>query len=146
MSTLGFSGMLPMKAWLTTAATVLLAVQLTSALWMWGRLPAVHSAAPPWIGIVHRWSGSTAFVLTLPVALHCLWALGFAAGDPRVAVHSTVGCLVYGAYAAKMVALRSPSLPRWALPTLGGLVLASLSLLWLTAGLWFFTCSGIPLT
>ncbi len=34
--TLGFSGMLQMKAWLTTGASVLLIVQLTTAMWMWG--------------------------------------------------------------------------------------------------------------
>lgn len=32
--TLGFSGMLQMKVWLSTAATALLIVQLTTALWM----------------------------------------------------------------------------------------------------------------
>ncbi len=45
--TLGFSGMLPMKAWLTTAAAVLLLVQLATALWMWGRLPGA-GPAPGW--------------------------------------------------------------------------------------------------
>jgi Family of unknown function (DUF6529) len=33
---LGFSGMLQMKVWLTCAATALLLVQLTTALWIWG--------------------------------------------------------------------------------------------------------------
>lgn len=144
--TLGFSGMLQMKAWLTTAATVLLLVQLMTALWMWGRLPGVGTAAPAWIGLVHRWSGTTAFVLTVPVAFHCIWALGFATGDLRVTVHSLVGCLFYGAYAAKMLALRGRGLPGWALPLLGGGVLVALMLVWLTSALWFFTRSGVPLT
>jgi len=143
--TLGFSGMLPMKAWLTTGASVLLIVQLTTAMWMWGRLPGVTSAAPPWAGTLHRWSGTTAFVLTVPVALHCIWALGFATGDLRVTVHSIVGCLFYGAYAAKMLALRTRGLPGWSLPVLGGSVFTALLLLWLTAALWFFTRSGVPL-
>lgn len=146
LTTLGFSGMLQMKAWLTTAATVLLLVQLGSALWMWGRLPGVGGTAPAWLAPVHRWGGTAAFVLTLPVALHCLWALGFAAGDLRVTVHSIVGCLFYGVYAAKMLALRSRTLPGWAPPVLGGTVLAGLALLWITAALWFFTRSGVPLT
>lgn len=143
--TLGFSGMLPFKAWLTTAATVLLIVQLATAMWMWGRLPGVSGAAPAWAGPLHRWSGTTAFVLTVPVAFHCIWALGFATGDLRVTVHSLVGCLFYGAYAAKMLALRTRGLPGWALPVLGGSVLTTLLLLWLTAALWFFTRAGIPL-
>jgi hypothetical protein len=44
ISTLGFSGMLQMKAWLTTAALAFLVVQLVTALWMWGRLPGAGSA------------------------------------------------------------------------------------------------------
>src|SRR5215470_10955798 len=64
--TLGFSGMLQMKVWLSTAAVVLLLVQLVSALWMWGRLPAA-GPAPRWVPQLHRWSGTIAFVLTVPV-------------------------------------------------------------------------------
>ncbi len=143
--TLGFSGMLQMKAWLTTLATALLLVQLASALWMWGRLPAVTAAAPGWVALVHRWSGTAAFLLTLPVAFHCIWALGLATGDLRVTMHSLVGCLFYGAYAAKMLALRARRLPGWALPVLGGSVLTALVLIWLTSALWFFTRSGLAL-
>lgn len=143
--TLGFSSALPMKAWLTTAATSLLLVQLLTAMWMWGRLPGA-GPAPGWASIVHRWSGTTAFVITLPVAVHCIWSLGFATNSPRVAVHGFVGCAFYGAYAAKMLCLRLRGLPGWVLPVAGGTVLGSLVLLWLTASLWFFTRSGIPLT
>jgi hypothetical protein len=80
------------------------------------------------------------------VAFHCLWALGFGTTSLRVVAHGVVGCLFYGAYAAKMLALRLPGLPGWTLPVLGGSVLASVALLWLTAALWFFTRPGIPLT
>jgi Family of unknown function (DUF6529) len=143
--TLGFSGMLQMKAWLTTAAVVLLVVQLVTALWMWGRLPGAGSA-PPWSTTVHRWSGTTAFVLTLPVAFHCIWSLGFATTSTRVILHGIAGCAFYGAYAAKMLSLRQRDLPGWVLPVLGASVLSLLVLLWLTAALWFFTRSGVPLT
>ena len=145
LGTLGFSGALQMKAWLASAAALLLVVQLLTALWMWGRLPGA-SGAPDWVGPVHRWSGSVAFVLTLPPAVHCLWALGFASDSPRVLVHSIAGCLFYGAYAAKMLGLRLRGLPGWALPLLGGLVLTVLTLVWLSSALWFFTRSGLPLT
>jgi hypothetical protein len=145
MVTFGFSGMLQMKAWLTTAAAVLLVVQVLTALWMWGRLPTTRPA-PSWVGPTHRWSGAVAFVLTLPVALHCLWALGFATDNSRGLVHSLVGCLFYGAYAAKMIGLRSRGLPGWAVPVLGGLVLTLMTLIFLTSALWFFTRSGLPLT
>jgi hypothetical protein len=143
--TLGFSGMLQMKAWLSTAAVALLGVQLVTAMWMWGRLPWAGPARP-WTVPVHRWSGSIAFVVTLPVAFHCLWALGFGTADLRVIAHSVAGCLFYGAYAAKMLGLRLRGLPRWTLPVLGGSVLTLLVLTWLTASLWFFTRSGVPLS
>ena len=145
-ATFGFSGMLQMKAWLTTAAAVLLLVQLTTALWMWGRLPGASRRAPGWVGPVHRWSGATAFTVTLPVALHCMWALGLATGSPRVVLHGLAGCLFYGGYAAKMLGLRVRGLPGWGLPVLGGIVLSALVLVWLTSALWFFTRSGVPLT
>ena len=38
--TFWFSGMLQMKVWLTTAALLLVLVQLTTAMWMWGRCRA----------------------------------------------------------------------------------------------------------
>ena len=145
-ATFGFSGMLQMKAWLSTAAAVLLLVQLTTALWMWGRLPGVSHRAPGWVTPVHRWSGAVAFTLTLPVALHCMWALGFVTSSPRVLVHGLAGCLFYGAYAAKMLGLRVRGLPGWSLPVLGGTVFSALVLIWLTSALWFFTRSGVPLT
>lgn len=143
--TLWFSSMLPMKAWLTTAAAFLLLLQLLTALWMWGRLP-LAGAAPSWAPIAHRWVGAVAFSLTLPVAVHCMWSLGFGTHSLRVVVHGVAGCLFYGAYAAKMLGLRMRGLPGWALPVLGGTVLGMFVLVWLTAALWFFTRSGIPLT
>jgi hypothetical protein len=88
--TLGFSGMLQLRVWPTTAATSLLVVQLLTAMWMWGRLPRLGSA-PPWVSPIHRWTGSIAFALTPPVAFHCMWALGFADTSARVLIHSLAG-------------------------------------------------------
>ncbi len=135
----GFSSGLAAKAWLATGAFLLAVVQLASALIMYGRLPV---RAPSWIGELHRWSGRAAVLLTVPVAVHCLYALGFQAGEPRVLVHSLFGCFFYGAFAAKMLVLRVDS-PRWTLPLLGGAVFSALTALWLTASVWFFTTSGL---
>jgi hypothetical protein len=143
--TLGFSGMLQMKAWLTTAVLILVGVQLVSAMWMWGRLPGA-GPAPPAVPALHRWSGAIAFVVSLPVAFHCMWALGFGTGSTRVLVHGIAGCACYGAYAAKMLGLRIDGLPARTLPWLGGAVVGCVVLLWLTAALWLFTRSGLPLT
>jgi hypothetical protein len=141
----GFSGMLQMKTWLACAVLVFVLVQVTTASWMWRRLPGA-GAPPPWVAPVHRWSGAVAFVVSVPVALHCLWSLGFETTSARVLVHSLLGCLFYGAYASKMLSLRIRNLPGWLLPVLGGTAFASFVGLWLTSALWFFTRSGLPLT
>jgi hypothetical protein len=136
--------MLQMKAWLSTAALFFVLIQVITALWMWGRLPG-KPAIPKWLPTSHRWSGALAFVLTLPVAFHCVWSLGFVTTTPRVLFHSLAACLFYGAYASKMVGLRVRGLPGWALPVLGGTVFSLFVALWLTASLWLFTRHGIPL-
>ncbi|MGV9777318.1 DUF6529 family protein [Streptosporangium sp. NPDC003464] len=137
----GFSGPLAMKSWLTTGAFLLALVQLLSALVMWGRI----KLDAPWIGPLHRWSGRAAFLLTVPVAFHCLYALGAQFDTPRVMAHSLLGCFFYGVFAAKMVALPRRGLPGWALPVLGGLAFTALTGLWLTSSLWFFTTIGVTL-
>src|SRR4051794_37105663 len=73
--TLGFANTITMKVWLATAAVAFAVVQLLSALWMYGRLPV--GAAPDWLGSVHRISGRLAFLVSLPVAYHCLYQLAF---------------------------------------------------------------------
>jgi hypothetical protein len=45
-----------------------------------------------------------------------------------------------------MLGLRVSGLPAQTLPLLGGLAVAAIVTLWLTAALWFFTRSGLPLT
>lgn len=144
--TLGFSGMLPLKTWLTTGAALLAVVQALSAARMWGRLPATHGPAPAWVTPLHRWSGTAAFVLTLPVGFHCVWALGFADDSARTLVHSVAGCLFYGAFAAKMLALRVRGLPGWTVPLLGGALVTLIAVLWFGAALWYLTRTGVPLT
>jgi hypothetical protein len=137
----GFSSPQAVKVWLATGATVLALAQLTSALVMYGRMPGVP--APSWIGTFHRWSGRIAFLLTLPVAVHCLYALGFQTYSTRVLLHSLLGCLFFGAFTVKMLILTRRGLAGWLLPLFGGLVLTGLVGLWLTSALWFFTTFGI---
>ena len=131
-----------MKVWLATIAVLLAIVQLASALWLYGRLPLPDG--PPWLGSLHRISGRLAFLASLPVAYHCLYQLAFQDTDTRVLVHSLLGCAFYGAFAAKVVIVRSHSLPGWALPVAGGLVFTILVAVWLTSGLWFISENGFP--
>ena len=104
ISTFGFDSMIQMKVWLAVTAGVLAVGQLVGALWMYGKLGI---AAPSWIGTGHRAFGFLAILVSLPVAYHCLWSLGFQSADARVLAHSLLGCTVYGAFVAKVVTVRS---------------------------------------
>jgi hypothetical protein len=141
ITTFGFPSLLAMKAWLGTAAFALALAQLVSALALWGRLPGV-TRAPDWLAPVHRWSGTVAFVVSLPVAYHCLWALGFQDTGARQLAHSLFGTAFYGAFATKLLALRIAGAPKWALPVIGSLLVTLLTAVWLTSSLWFFTTVG----
>ena len=96
ISTFGFPTLLSMKAWLATAAAVFAVAQVASALRMYGRIG--HGPCPAWVAPAHRISGVVAVVLTLPVAFHCLWSLGFGDYNTRVLVHSVMGCAFYGVF------------------------------------------------
>jgi hypothetical protein len=141
---LGFPSMQAMKAWLATAAMLLVVVQLVSALAMFGRLP-IRRPAPRWVAPLHRWSGTAAFLVSLPVAYHCLWALGFQSDAGwRPLLHGLFGCAFYGAFATKLLCLRTDRLPRWGLPVVGGLLVTLLTGAWLTSAVWFFTNVDFP--
>jgi hypothetical protein len=137
----GFSGAQAAKAWMASGVALLALVQLGSALVMYGRLPGI--SAPSWTGQLHRWSGRGAFLLSVPIALHCLYALGLQSSDTRVLLHSLLGCFFFGVFTAKMLLLPQRGLPRWALPLAGGLAFSAIVGLWLTSSLWFFTTVGL---
>jgi len=137
---IGFSSPATVKAWLATAATLFAVVQVVSSLVMYGKVPRV--SAPSWIGGLHRWSGRIAFILTVPVVVHCLYALGFQTFTARVLVHSVAGCLFFGVFTVKMLALTKRGLPGWVLPVFGGLAFALLVLIWFTSAFWFFSFFG----
>lgn len=141
--TLGFSATINMKIWLATTSLAFAVVQLLSALWLWGRLP-LAGTAPQGLGSLHRVSGRLAFLLSLPVAYHCLYQLGFQDATTRVLAHSLLGCAFYGAFAAKIVIVRDHRLPGLALPVAGGLVFTLLVGVWLTSGYWYIDAQGFP--
>ena len=137
----GFSSPGSVKSWLATGATVFAIVQVGSALVMYGKVPRV--AAPSWIGGLHRWSGRIAFLLAVPVAIHCLYALGFQDYSTRVLAHSLLGCAFFGAFTVKMLILPKKGLPGWVLPFWGAVVFTALVLIWLTSAYWFFSTFGV---
>jgi hypothetical protein len=132
-----FSDTLHMKAWLVTAAAALACAQLLTA----ARIYELLHFPPKgrFYGMVHRWSGRAAILLTLPVAYHCVFLLGFGTQSPRVLIHSLLGSALYGAVVAKVLIVRSSRFAPWVLPVAGGFLFSILLGLWLTSALWFFT-------
>lgn len=134
----GFSSTGAVKSWLATTAFGFALLQVVSALMVYGKLPG-----PSWSAAVHRWSGRIAFLVAVPVAVHCLYAFGYQKYDSRVMWHSLLGCFFFGVFSAKMLLLRWDRLPGWLLPVVGGLVFTVLTVIWLTSALWFFRNIGV---
>ncbi|WP_327322693.1 DUF6529 family protein [Streptomyces sp. NBC_01210] len=137
----GFSSTGAVKSWLGTAALAFAVVQVGSAFAMYGRLPGVRAAS--WTPALHRWSGRIAFLLAVPVAVHCLYGLGYQTYSTRVMWHSLLGCFFFGVFSAKMLLLRAERLPGWLLPVVGGAAFTALTVIWLTSALWFFRTMGV---
>ncbi len=134
----GFASGIAAKSALTTVAFVFAMVQIVTGLGLVGRITLNGS----WVAPLHRWSGRIAVAVTVPVAVHCLYALGFQTFDARVAIHSFLGCFFFGAFICKMLILTRDDSPKWALPVLGGVVFSALTGLWMTAALWYFVNGG----
>ena len=93
----------------------------------------------------HRLAGTLAFIVALPVAYQCLWAIGFhKIVNPWWAVHSVAGCVVFGAFVTKVLCVRNRKLPRWGLPVAGGVVFAALMIAWATTSVWWWFKFGFP--
>lgn len=133
----GFSSGAAAKAWLGSAALVLAIVQGVT-----GRM-MMRGYADPATAVAHRWSGRVAVLVTVPVAVQCLYAFGWSGATTSALLHSALGCLFYGAFVTKMLLLRRPGVPGWLLAVAGGVLLAVLAGVWLTSALWFFTGHGL---
>lgn len=136
-----FSSFLTFKVWLTTVVGALAILQVVSAAMVYGGLPGNGRLA----GVVHRWSGRIAVLISVPVAAHCLYAFGFQYGSARGLVHSVLGTFLYGVFTTKMLVLTRDDSPGWVLPVVGGGLFAAIAGLWLTSSLWFFTSVGVTL-
>ena len=141
LSTFGFTSMQTFKAWLASLVLLLVLIQLFTALWIYGRVPRLGTA-PRAVHRIHRTSGVVAIVLTLPIAWYCIYAFGFDTSTARTTAHSILGCVFYGAFVAKMVALRVERLPHALVPVLGGLLFATFVGAWWLSALWWFQAVG----
>jgi hypothetical protein len=134
-----FSSGIAMKAWLASGAFLLGIVQVSTGARIFGKLERLVPIPRPHVNRVHRWSGRLAILLTLPVAFHCIFILGFQTVNARVLVHSTLGSFVYGVLTVKLFFVHDRKHPRWTLPLVGGTMFAVLATLWLTSSFWYFT-------
>ncbi|WP_224273009.1 DUF6529 family protein [Streptomyces sp. LS1784] len=132
-----------LKAQLGSALLGLALIQLVLALWIYGRLPALQTA-PHRVRTTHRLIGLTAFLLSLPIARHCITAYGVQFTDTRVALHSLTGCFLYGAFVAKVIVVRHRRWPGWALPLAGGTLVTAIALIWYAAPLWYLNGLQAP--
>ncbi|MFI1290525.1 DUF6529 family protein [Streptomyces sp. NPDC020792] len=132
-----------LKAQLGSALLGLALIQLLLALWMYGRLPALR-AAPHRVHTTHRLIGLTAFLLSLPIAQHCITAYGVQLTDTRLALHSLTGCFFYGAFVAKVIVVRHRRWPSWALPLAGGILVTAIALVWYAAAFWYLNGFQAP--
>jgi hypothetical protein len=148
-TSLGFHTVIQMKVVATTLIAVLVVGQLLGALVIYGKLPIT---APSWLGRAHRASGVATVVLAIFVAYHCLWGLGLEWGhlpdgekvSTRAMVHGVLGCMVFGAAAVKVAAVRAKRAPGWFLPVAGGLLFTLFVAVILTSAVWYYVNYGLP--
>src|SRR5205809_2948727 len=86
-----FSSTIAAKVWLASAAGVLALVQVSTGARIFGKIKRFVPISPPAVNRIHRWSGRIAILITLPVAFHCIFILGFQTANARVLAHSIVG-------------------------------------------------------
>lgn len=132
-----------LKAQMGTALLGLALIQLALGLWMYGRLPGLARASRR-VRISHRVIGALAFLLSVPIAVHCISTYGIELTPTRAAVHSISGCFLYGAFAAKVLVVQWRETPRWLLPVLGGSLAAAIAVSWYAAALWYFNGFTLP--
>jgi len=138
-----FSDTIHMKVWLATGVVGLAVCQILTAARMFEVIRWLPGG-PIWARL-HRISGYVAILLSLPVAYHCVFLLGFETDSLRVTLHSLLGSALYGAFLGKMIVVRSDRFPGWALPLAGAVLFALLVGIWLTSSFHVFIRHGLKL-
>lgn len=136
----GFEELIRAKSWMASISAAFAVVQASSGAIMSGHVPRVKS--PTWIPTLHRWSGRIAFFVAVPVAVFCLYGIGFQHYTTRVLLHSCLGCLFFGVFTIKMLALSLRGLSGWIISLLGGLLFTVLIAIWFTSAFWYFALRG----
>ena len=132
---LGFNVPGEMKIWFTRVAALLGLFQVASGLRINGQIRLPHHL-PKWFRFVHRGSGTLAVLLAVPVAYDCVAAFGYHLSSARIALHGAAGLVLFGAFAAKVVAVQRRRRAAWLIPAVGAILFLALSTLWLTSHGW----------
>lgn len=107
-------------------ALVVYQLMLAAVSYGWVRLPFLESGPATW---AHRATGGTILVLAVLVAIACIAYYGFEDGG----AHAVFGCLVLGALALKVLAVRIGGSHSPLLPWLGTALFALFIATWLTS-------------
>lgn len=137
----GFTSAGAWKSALASIAMFLFVVQVSLGLRITGRV-GPRLPPPPWSAELHRLVGTVAFGISLPVVFHCVWTLGYRADDSRLVVHSIFGCITYGLYVTKLIAVRRDDAAPWAVPLTGTLLGAAMLVAWWTSAFVYYAGSG----
>ena len=97
----GFDSSAEWKNALTLVVAVLLVVQAAIGFKLAG-LFGLRPAGRLWLSELRRLIATVAVGLSLPVAFHCVWVLGFGSDSPVGALHSILGCIAYGCVVAAL--------------------------------------------
>ena len=97
----GFDSSAEWKNALTLVVAVLLVAQAAIGFKLAG-LFGLRPAGRPWLSELRSLIATVAVGLSLPVAFHCVWVLGFGSDSPLVALHSILGCIAYGCVVAAL--------------------------------------------
>ena len=137
----GFTSASGWKSALASVTMFLFVMQVSLGLRITGRV-GPHQAPPSWTTDLHRLLGTVAFGVSIPVVFHCIWTLGYQSGDSRLVVHSLFGCIAYGFYVAKVLAVRRGDLAPWAVPVTGSLLGITMLVAWWTSALVHYAGAG----
>lgn len=138
------TGFTSVGAWKSAFASVtmfLFVMQISLGLRITGRI-GPRLPPPPWSAELHRLVGTVAFGISLPVVFHCVWTLGYRADDSRLVVHSIFGCIAYGLYVTKLIAVRRDNATPWAVPLTGALLGTAMLVAWWTSAFVYYAGSG----
>ena len=97
----GFESSASWKNTLTLVVAVLLVAQAALGVKL-AQMFGLGATSRLWLWDLRRLLATLAVGLSLPVAFHCVWVLGFQSDSPLNTLHSILGCVAYGCVVAAL--------------------------------------------